>query len=276
MGAGVLAGAELRCPLCGSTRIEELFRNALKCSECKLIFINISELDLEKIYDSNYFKGKVYRDYMREAPIRLKIFREKLRLIREYLPDSGKLLDVGAAAGFFLEAVKELKYETYGVEISEYASSFARSQFKHNIVTGDFLKIDLPEDYFNVVTMWDILEHFVNPFEALKKSYKILKNNGVLVVETLNTDTLLFKILRDRWPLFAPPYHLYYFNKRNLTLALENSGFNVIKAIPIQTYIPYMRESMKFIPFRYFKFPLIRTILGLLLDDVILVISKKV
>jgi len=221
MGARVLAEAGSRCPLCGSTRIEKLFRNALKCSECKLIFINISEVDLEKIYDSSYFKGKVYRDYMKEAPIRLKIFREKLRLLQEYLPDGGKLLDVGAAAGFFLEVVKELGYETYGVEISEYASSFARSQFRHNVITGDFLKIDFPEDYFDVVTTWDVLEHFVNPFEALKKSYKILKSNGVLIVETLNTDSLLFKILGDKWPLFRIPYHLYYFNKRNLTLALE-------------------------------------------------------
>jgi hypothetical protein len=59
-------------------------------------------VNLEKIYDSSYFKGKVYRDYMKEAPIRLKIFREKLRLLREYLPDGGKLLDVGELQVSFL------------------------------------------------------------------------------------------------------------------------------------------------------------------------------
>jgi hypothetical protein len=58
------------------------------------------------------------------------------------------------------------------------------------------------------VTMWDVLEHFVNPFEDLKKSYKIFKSNGVLIVEILNVDSLLFKISGDEWPLFRIPYEL--------------------------------------------------------------------
>ena len=229
-------------------------------------------LDLAEIYGDEYFKGKVYQDYIQEEPVRAKLFREKLDTILKYLPGRGRILDVGCAAGFFLKIMEGEGYETQGVEISKYASSYARNVLKLNIVEGGLLSARFPDGFFDVITMWDVLEHLPNPLEALAECDRIMKKSGILIVETLNVDTLTVRILKQNWPLFKPPYHLFYFNRKTLKLMLSKSGFEIIRIIPIQTYVKTLKG---FRAFRYFRYPLLRKSLGKIFDDVILAVAVK-
>jgi 2-polyprenyl-3-methyl-5-hydroxy-6-metoxy-1,4-benzoquinol methylase len=211
------------CPICGSASTGMLFQKHCKCKNCGLIFFEytLNVTDLVKIYEEKYFGGKVYRDYIQEKPFRKKLFLEKLNLIKTYMPPNGKVLDVGCATGFFLEVMRELGYETYGVEVTEYASNYARNVLKLNVITGGLLSARYPDDFFDIITMFDVLEHLPNPIETLTECSRIIKRGGILIIETLNTDSLIFKILKQNWPLFSPSYHLFYFNHKKYRLIIR-------------------------------------------------------
>jgi len=261
------------CPICGSASTGMLFQKHYKCKNCGLIFFEytLNVADLAKIYDEKYFRGKVYCDYIQEKTFRKKLFLEKLNLIKTYIPPNGKVLDVGCATGFFLEVMRKLGYETYGIEVSDYASNYARNMLKLNVITGDLLSASFPDDFFDIITMFDVLEHLPNPIETLAECSRIIKRGGILIIETLNADSLIFKILKQNWPLFSPPYHLFYFNQKNIGLLLDKCKFERIKVLPIQTYIPSLKGFKRI---RYFKYPVLRQILGRVLNDVILVIAR--
>lgn len=272
-----------RCPLCGSSHVELVFKSILECSDCGLKFtdISINPRSLSALYDVKYFKGNVYRDYIQEARVRTRLFKEKLRIIQKDLPASGRVLDVGCAAGFFLKVMRELGYKTHGVDISTYASNYARKILKLDVIEGELTDAFFPNDFFDIITMWDIIEHLPNPLETLAECNRIMKKGGFLVVETLNTNSLMARILRQTWPLFEPPYHLFYFNRKTLKLILEMSGFRIIRVLPIQTYIKtpsaliHRACGKGFRTFRYFRYPLLRIVFGKLFDDVTLTIAIK-
>jgi 2-polyprenyl-3-methyl-5-hydroxy-6-metoxy-1,4-benzoquinol methylase len=261
------------CPLCRSTRARIRFGAINECSDCGFIFAALEHYVPSAIYNQNYFTGTVYRDYMGERHIRMRIFREKLKLIAPYIPPRGRLLDIGCAAGFFLQLMNGIGYETYGVEVSEHAARYAQQEMGLDVFRGDLSEADFQHDFFDVITMWDVLEHLPDFLTTLKECNRILSRQGRLVVETVNADSLLARILGRRWPLFAPPYHLSYFTKESLKKALEVSGFAIINIIPIQTYALTFGGSK---PLKYFTHPFLRASLGRLLDDVVLVVSSPV
>jgi 2-polyprenyl-3-methyl-5-hydroxy-6-metoxy-1,4-benzoquinol methylase len=87
---------------------------------------------------------------------------------------------------------------------------------KLNVITGDLLSARYPDDFFDIITMFDVLEHLPNPIETLTECSRIIKRGGILIIETLNTDSLIFKILKQNWPLFSPSYDLFYFNHKKI------------------------------------------------------------
>lgn len=253
------------------TRVK--FGAITECSECGFIFAALQRYVPSAIYDQHYFAGAVYRDYIGERHIRMKAFREKLKLIMPFIPPHGRALDIGCAAGFFLKLMNDMGYETLGVEISEYAARYAQQEMKLKVFRGDLSEAGFQDDFFDVITMWDVLEHLPDFLTTLKECNRILRRQGRLVVETVNADSLLARISGHRWPLFAPPYHLSYFTKETLRKALEASGFTIAEMIPVQTYAMTLRGSR---PLKYFPRSYLRKSLGRFLDDVVLVVCSPI
>jgi 2-polyprenyl-3-methyl-5-hydroxy-6-metoxy-1,4-benzoquinol methylase len=240
------------------------------CRDCGFVFVSREGFDPYRTYTEDYFRGAIYGDYVGDEPNRTKLFKEKLKLIRRYIPRSGKLLDIGCAAGFFLMVMKDMGYQTYGVEISDYAARYAQEVMKLAVFRGELQDAQFPDDFFHVITMWDVLEHLSDFLSTLTECRRIIREEGVLVAETLNVGSLPAKILRCRWHLFTPPYHLSYFSKSTLAMALDKSGFAVLNIIPVQTYV----KTLGFKPIRYFGHRCLRDTLGRFLDDVILVVAR--
>jgi 2-polyprenyl-3-methyl-5-hydroxy-6-metoxy-1,4-benzoquinol methylase len=167
------------------------------------------------------------------------LFRKKIELLRAYLPGTGRVLDVGCAYGFFLQVARELGFHAQGVDISGIAADFARSLVGVEVFHGELLDAAFPDSQFDVVTLWDTLEHLHKPHAVLREVYRILKPGGVLVVETLNVNTLSQHLMRNRWPLYVPPYHLFYFTKRTAKRLIRNAGFTLQQQFPVQTYVPF-------------------------------------
>jgi SAM-dependent methyltransferase len=183
------------------------------------------------MYEESCFSGKTddtgYADYEGDREIMVQNCKAYLEKINKFFKSKGKLLDVGSATGHFVETAERQGWNASGMEISDYAASVGRKKGL-KIEVGKFEESDYPAETFDTVTFLDILEHFINPNQALEKAAKILKPGGVLAINTPNSASLLAKIFGKHWHLIAPPGHLNYFNPSNLQLVLERNGLELV------------------------------------------------
>lgn len=263
------------CPLCASVKIKDTCMELFNCIDCGLQFFPFLNPPkyYSQIYNMGYFTGDVYNNYLKEEKHRRNVFRSKIKLLRKYMPEEGCVLDIGCGMGFFLMEMKSRGYRVNGIEISEYAAEIASKKVSTRINCGDILNTSLDLNQYDIITLWVVLEHMYNPVESLKKISKIINKNGLLIIETLNISSLTAKIFKENWPLYYPPYHLYYYDHRSLSRLLEITGFRIIKSFPIQTYI---KLPSGYRTLRYFRYPVIRKLAGLFFDDVVIYVAKSV
>lgn len=263
-----------KCPFCSRNAVNTKFTNILQCNKCKIMFQRRDTItnNTAEVYNIDYFQGKVYKNYFNEELERKQRFVKKIELINYYLPQEGRVLDIGCAAGFFLKVMKDIGYDAYGLDISSTAYDYLMNHYDFKIFRGDIFEAEYKDKLFDIITLWDVLEHLIDPELVLDEIYRILKKQGVLVIETLNIDSLNFKLLQNRWPLFFPDYHLFYYNKKFLIKLLNKIGFTVKKIFPIQTYICLKKYTWTI---SYFDRPLLSKVLGCFLDDVILIVAEK-
>lgn len=224
---------KIECPLCngivkkwGEKNSHKLY----KCDFCKLIFVSPIP-DSSVIYNEDYFSGAAkgfgYVDYDTDKEPMLSTFNTYLDLCEKYGKKTGKLFDVGAATGFFLNIARKRGYEVSGVEVSGFAAEIAR---KKGLVMyeGDIKNIKLNDSSQDIVTMFDVVEHMSDPFSEINEAYRILKPSGLIIINTPNGNSLLARLLKTSWHLVAPPEHLYYFSPKNLENYLSKNGFTVL------------------------------------------------
>lgn len=269
-----LTASLTKCPICGSSEVTRRLEDIARCRKCGMQFYSgyYDAQEAAELYGREYFQGKVYRDYPAEAVPRIRLFQQKMDLLRPLLPVEGRLLDVGCAYGFFLEVAKERGFHVQGVDIAVVAVDYARSVFGSTVFHGELATAGFADSSFDVMTLWDTLEHLRNPHIVLEEASRILKPGGVLVVETLNINTLSRRLLRGRWPLYAPPYHLFYFTRTTAKKLLHDAGFTVRRQFSIQTYA---RSTGGVCCIRYFGKPILRLLLGWLSADVVLYVVAK-
>jgi SAM-dependent methyltransferase len=149
--------------------------------------------------------------------------------IRVPLPiENGKVLDIGCGAGHHLLWFKRYGWETYGVEISELACKRARERGLE-VFNGDLLEANFPDDYFDLITIHDVLEHTFKPKEILGKIHRILKPGGIVMGTMPNCDSLERRIFKEYWFLWEVPRHLYHFSVFTLTRLLKETNFTKFK-----------------------------------------------
>lgn len=152
---------------------------------------------------------------------------KRCRYITRY-KQAGVLLDVGCATGLFLEGMRRRgRWELWGLEPSVHAAEVAR-QMGFRVITSTLETADLPEGYFDVVTMWDVIEHLHDPAGALRHIARILKPNGILVIRTPNLDSWEARLFGPYWSGLEPPRHLFIFTPRTLGAMLAQANFTVL------------------------------------------------
>lgn len=251
----------MKCDLCQSSSIKKYLSGAagdiLKCAECDLVFLSevTRSEELEQMYSEDYFLERedyFFKDGVLDASgvekVHIKDFREGLDWIESYKKPPGKLLDLGCAMGSFLSIAQKRGWECYGVEISDYAAGIARDKLDIQIFNGMIRDAGYPNDFFDVITLWDIIEHLPDPLETLTEVHRVLKASGILIVNTPNEDSLIRKVSRFLYRgsagMIKSPinrlyhcYHIHYFNTLTLSRLLNKIGLQVInsrrKVIPI-------------------------------------------
>ena len=224
-----------RCQLCGTESLSPAFsRNGFnyhRCSNCAALFVdlNMANAAIHARYNETYFESERnaegrqgYPSYRETRDTLTAGFLQKLKLVTKYV-DRGRLLDAGAAYGFFLK-VAEPYFQGEGVEISEYAARTARDEFGVSVEQGDIERLDKPDATFDAVVMWDIIEHLVDPTQALLEVNRVLKPGGYLFVSTDDAANWLPRILGRHWWAFGAPLHICHISKKGLTIACERAN----------------------------------------------------
>jgi 2-polyprenyl-3-methyl-5-hydroxy-6-metoxy-1,4-benzoquinol methylase len=250
-----------RCHLCGQKTFQMLHSfddfDLIRCKKCGLVATSLflERSALAQTYSATYYKKRP--DYYFNNVItnhtvtkengNIRDFRNGLSLIAQY-KSKGRLLDVGCALGTFLFLARQSGWDTYGVDISQYATHFARDALKLQVHTGELEEAKFPDKWFDVITLWDVLEHFPDPSRQLQEIHRILQDDGVVLMNTPNEAAFLrllaWKMFRltggkIRYPLqkLYHRFHLYYFTSETLYSLLEQNGFTLIqlnqKCIPI-------------------------------------------
>ena len=171
----------------------------------------------------------------------IKIQRHKLRFkfIQKFIR-SGKLFDLGAGWGHFMLAGKELGYDVYGVEISEQPYLYCVNDLKLPVDHIDFFEMDESKK-FDIITMWDVLEHIDKADEFLAKCSKLTKPDGYLFLQVPQIDSYFAKRHKDNWKMMGLD-HVNYFGKQTITKILERNGYEVVKiksSFEIKLFIMY-------------------------------------
>ena len=196
----------------------------LKCLHCGLVF-NETRHDAEKLLD--FYSDVEDPTYLKNIDSRFKTFRYNFAKIKPRLPASGKLLDIGSYCGISLKVAHENGFETLGVEPSKWAARYSEETMQERVFQGVLRDLPAEEGPFDVITMWDVMEHLPHPVEEMKRIHSRLKPGGVFAFSTLFIDNWYPKLLKEKWPWYMD-MHLFYFTLDAMTQLLNKAGLELV------------------------------------------------
>jgi SAM-dependent methyltransferase len=233
------------CSICGAPvdrgrdrRWRKDGHDILRCRSCGTHFradLPSPEALLE-IYGPAYFSetagdtgGQGYADYLGdEANHRLNA-RSRLKLLERYC-SPGRLLDVGCAAGFFLDEARQRGWTTKGVEFAATMAELARTRLRVDVDTDSFAAFAAEPETFDAVTMWDYIEHSNDPHGDLGRAAALLAPGGLIAVSTGDIGSLAARASGSRWHLLTPRHHNFFFTRSSLERAFRDAGFEVLES----------------------------------------------
>lgn len=195
--------------------------------------------------DDEYSEG-VYKEYAAARELKIATALPRLAVIKK-LAKGNRLLDVGCATGFFLEAAVKQGFDAQGVEFSTVAIAQARADIRARITRGDVnVLLQQQATEFDVVSAFDIVEHVQDPKRFLSQIFDILVPGGVLALSTPDTGHFLRYVMGSRWPMLQPMQHTYLFSKPGMADLLKRCGFvNVqVKTTHKVLTIDYLGDQM--------------------------------
>lgn len=220
------------CIVCGNTENKPLYRGTLKCETCGHVFLDLSSKgkDFFEIYRKNYFSGGEYSNYIADKEVLQKNFRLRLKVLQKFLEPQRHqhLFEIGSAYGFFLDIVKDRFKTILGIDITEAGATYARKELNLDVIEGDLLTHELGNQKFDVVCMWDTLEHLRNPDLYLEKISRHMEPGALLAITTGDIESLVARIKKGKWRLLHHPSHAHFFSKQTITKLLEKYRFEVI------------------------------------------------
>lgn len=226
----------INCILCNLDDTSLMYRmgqfEIVKCKKCGLVYTEPQRVGADH-YEEEYFVNKRshergYDNYIADKENIIKTSRRRLEDIREY-KQTGRLLDLGCATGFFMEVAKNDGWDCFGVDVSKFASNHGKNKLGLNIFHGTLENAKFENNYFDVVTMWDYIEHSSNPLDELQEVNRTLKWAGIIVLTTPDINSLTARVFKNRWVSFKPEEHRCYFSERTIAQILEMAGFKIFR-----------------------------------------------
>lgn len=277
----------INCDICNCKKFIVHYKILNKCQNCGHIFAseNLSPEELKNIYKEKYFFGDEYVDYIGEEDC-LKInFISRQKIIEKYIsPKNKKLLEIGCAYGFYLDVVKNKFKKIEGIDISKKAIIYAKKTGNHDVYEGDFMDLDFKNKNYDMVCMWDTIEHLKSPNNYIAKIQKLLSKKGIFAFTTGDISSFVASFRKHKWRMIHPPTHIHYFSKKSVQDILEANNFRVLSITYPSTYrtldnILYnlfvLRKKMPWVYNFSRMLGITRLKIKLNLFDIMLVIAQK-
>lgn len=248
-----------KCIVCQSTKSRQLYTSPdrmfdipgnfvyMRCISCGLVFLHPQPDDktLRKHYPSEHYfaynkgeKGGIFgsvREYVVKHAYKPTLLS---RVLTSFLNTSfaipvyrkgGKILDVGCGTGDILVLLKDLGWDTYGIDIDKKGMRIAKERGLTHMRVGTYKDVDKYQDnYFDCIRLYHVIEHINDPSLCLKILYKKLKPQGELFLCTPNFNTPIQKIFGSYWSALDAPRHLYLFTPQTLARIAKKYNFAVV------------------------------------------------
>lgn len=236
----------MNCPVCKTEKSITILRKDTvilhRCLGCGLTYSSyVSEDFKEEIY--GYYANKTGHD--REKiynPITQKRYVDLLNRISRYRKNN-ELLDIGCGEGHFITVAGQKGWNASGIERSVCATQICRS-FSLNVINTDLLELNTGEKRFDVVTMFEVLEHLNRPYEYLLKVRDILRKKGVFIITTPNFNCITRLLLQEKWSLVSQQ-HTLYFTEKTVKSLLNRCGFRVVELKTKNVSLPELKKIFK-------------------------------
>jgi SAM-dependent methyltransferase len=240
------------CALCGDRRVQHLFSptrpgrwtyHVVRCPSCGFLYRNPG-VKPERLGDL-YTKGN-YGKFLtgRYGHKRQRNYR---RIMDEFAPvfDDGtgrRLLDYGSGAGLYTELADERGFDAHGIDLSPDAVAFARKRpgGARSFVGTPPEVPEIAAGGFDIVTLWSVLAHLPRPVDDIRMLRGLLKDDGMLMISTVNANSLTLKVNGVKWAGFTPN-HLVFFSPTTLPSLLRQAGFEAVVFRPMYA-IPDKRK----------------------------------
>jgi SAM-dependent methyltransferase len=246
------------CPACAGT-VDHRFRfdvngcGIWKCQSCGLGRTEAAAFDPAAYYTAGYFSGQRsdgYADYLGAEPVLRREFARSVEFIRRFR-DRGKLLELGCAYGFFLQAVQPY-FEVSGIErVAEAAEHARRSGL--NVLCGMADENNMQRGApFDVIVLFDVIEHLPEPQATLALCERHLNPGGIVVIATGDFASLLARLTGRHWRLMTPPQHLWFFTRVSLRRMANSVGLSLEyadhpwKVVPLSLIFFQLRRMLGF------------------------------
>lgn len=199
---------------------------------CGVVYLN-PRLNPDLIIDS-YAEGED-ESFVAQDVMRMRTFEKAFReLVRDHAIPLGRetqVLDIGSAGGAFLRAVENMGMTAIGIEPNKWMSAYARDIYHLDARAGVLNDHTFPDKTFDVVTLWDVIEHVPAPTEELKEIHRILKPEGLLIINYPDYTSFPARILGRKWPFWLS-VHLTYYTPVTIRKQLRSTGFTVVSIRP--------------------------------------------
>ena len=236
----------INCIVCDSMESKVKFQKAAKdgasfqlvqCRTCGLEYISPqpSFSEVSKYYSSEYFLQRSERGYDNYFSNTVKneierVFKLNLKDLKffEYensLYNSKQSLDIGCAAGYFVNFLKNRNWNSHGIDISKECVEFAQTNGL-SVIEGDYLNQSY-KTKFNLITMWASIEHLHEPQKFIAKIYDDLTKDGILYISTCRVGFSFSKVFGKKWRFYNFPEHLFFFSIKTLKSLLKTYGFKI-------------------------------------------------
>ena len=203
-------------------------RTWVKCEKCGLIYSNPipSEESLNEYYLLLADDNKENID--NRFSFLVNMSNERLEKIERYNQNDNKLLDIGTGHGIFVGTAIDRGWNAKGLELAEGNCEYARDELGIELINKDFFEFDYDEKY-DVVTLFEVIEHLKDPAKALNRIHEMTKENGIVVIATPIRDSLYGNKTKEKNVFWTTVEHLVYFDRDVMIDYLEDAGFEVLE-----------------------------------------------
>lgn len=203
---------------------EILIDQLVQCKACGLQYLN-PRLRHDLILEG--YSSGADETFVSQAVARERTFEKQLKIIQSFMHQKGRILDVGTGGGSFPGIAKKHGWDVVACEPNRWLAEWGITRYGINIHPGTIFTMGLEDASFDVVTLWDVLEHTTDPKSVLLECHRVLKPDGLFIVNYPDIGSSIARLMGSKWVFFLS-VHLYYFTADTIEKMLEFSGFHLV------------------------------------------------